>query len=274
MKTRIIAAIALLPLLLLVVLVAPKIFTAILFGLMAAIGAYELLKGTGIVTHPRLIAYSMVMALVVALWSHFAWGAVWAQIGILVLFVALFAEIMISGMKLAFEKVVVCFAAAILIPYLLTALVRIHSSANGRFFILIPFVLAFLSDTGAYFAGRAFGKHKLAPVISPKKTIEGVVGGVLGAIIGMVVYCVVLHRCFDFRVNYIYAAIYGILGSVGAVFGDLCFSVVKRQTGIKDYGNLIPGHGGILDRFDSMMVVGPLAEILLLLLPVAEKIYG
>ena len=105
MKTRIIAAVALLPLLLLVVLVAPKIFTAILFGLMAAIGAYELLKGTGIVTHPRLIAYSMVMALLVALWSHFAWGAVWAQIGILVLFIALFAEIMISGMKLAFEKV-------------------------------------------------------------------------------------------------------------------------------------------------------------------------
>ena len=67
--------------------------------------------------------------------------------------------------------------------------------------------------------------------------------------------------------------IYGILGSLGAVFGDLCFSVIKRQTGIKDYGNLIPGHGGMLDRFDSMMIVGPLAEALILLIPVAVKIW-
>ena len=69
------------------------------------------------------------------------------------------------------------------------------------------------------------------------------------------------------------AIIYGILGSLGAVFGDLCFSVIKRQTGIKDYGNLIPGHGGMLDRFDSMMIVGPLAEALILLIPVAVKIW-
>ena len=76
-----------------------------------------------------------------------------------------------------------------------------------------------------------------------------------------------IQKVYCFEINYIFAVIYGILGSVGAVFGDLSFSVIKRQTGIKDYGNLIPGHGGILDRFDSMMVVGPLAEILLILLP-------
>ena len=85
----------------------------------------------------------------------------------------------------------------------------------------------------------------------------------------MLIYTLVLRFVFSFNVNYLYAVIYGVLGSLGAVFGDLCFSVIKRQTGIKDYGNLIPGHGGILDRFDSMMVVGPLAEILLLSIPVA-----
>ena len=152
---------------------------------------------------------------------------------------------------------------------MLTALVRLHGDENGRFLILIPFVLAFLSDTGAYFVGCAFGKHKLAPNIGPKKTIEGLVGGVLGAMLGMVLYCVILQSFFAFRVNYGYAVIYGLLGSLGAVFGDLCFSVIKRQTGIKDYGNLIPGHGGILDRFDSMMIVGPLVELLMILLPVA-----
>lgn len=135
--------------------------------------------------------------------------------------------------------------------------------------MFIPFILAFLSDTGAYFAGRAFGKHKLAPVISPHKTVEGVVGGVLGATLGMLIFCLVMQLGFKMQVNYLYAVLYGVVGSLGAVFGDLCFSVIKRQTGIKDYGNLIPGHGGVLDRFDSMMVVGPLSELLLLLLPVA-----
>ena len=142
---------------------------------------------------------------------------------------------------------------------------------QGRFYILIPFVLAFLSDTGAYFTGLSFGKHKLAPVISPKKTVEGVIGGVAGAVLGMLLYCAVLQLFFKFQVNYFYAVIYGILGSAAGVFGDLCFSVIKRQTGIKDYGKLFPGHGGILDRFDSMMVVAPLVEVLILLLPVVVK---
>ncbi len=87
----------------------------------------------------------------------------------------------------------------------------------------------------------------------------------------MLVYALILSTCFDMQVNYLYAVIYGIASAVGSVFGDLCFSVIKRQTGIKDYGKLIPGHGGILDRFDSMMVVAPLAEILLTLLPIAVK---
>ena len=269
MKTRVIAAVALLPLLLLVVLAAPKIVTAVVFGAMAAIGAYELLHGTGLVTQKRLIVYTMIMAFLVAMWSYLGPDMLMLRMGILIFFVVLFAEMMLSHMQLTFDKIAVCIASGLLVPFLLTSLVRIHSGEYGRFYILIPFVIAFLSDTGAYFAGLAFGKHKLAPVISPKKTVEGVIGGVAGAILGMIIYCLVLNLFFHFKVNYFFAVSYGILGSVGAVFGDLCFSVIKRQTGIKDYGNLIPGHGGILDRFDSMMVVGPLVEILLILLPVA-----
>ena len=267
MKTRVIAAVVLLPLLLLVVLVAPKICTAILFGAMAAIGAYELLMGTGIVKNIRLCLYSMLMAFWCCLWCGLGISYGWLLLGVLVFWTLLFAEMMGAGMKLDFSKVAVCFAGGLLLPLMLGSLVRIHSGINGRYLIFVPFIFAFLSDTGAYFAGYFFGKHKLAPVISPKKTVEGVVGGVVGAIAGMLIYCMVLQFGFKFRVNYLFAVIYGILGSVGAVFGDLCFSVIKRQTGIKDYGNLIPGHGGILDRFDSMMTVGPLAEVLLILLP-------
>lgn len=269
MKTRIIAAVVLLPLLLLIVLAAPKVFTAILFGAMAAIAAYELLTGTGLVKHIRLNIYAMVMALWCALWSGLGLGYSWLLLSILLYWVVLMAEVMVSQMKLSFQSVAVCIVAGVILPLLLSSLVRIHSWEKGRHFIFVPFVFAFLSDTGAYFAGLSFGKHKLAPVISPKKTVEGMVGGVLATILGMVIYCVVLQFGFKMQANYLLAVVYGLVGSVTSVFGDLCFSVVKRQTGIKDYGNLIPGHGGILDRFDSMMLAGPLAEVLLLLLPLA-----
>lgn len=271
MKTRVIAAGVLLPLLLVIVLVLPTICTAILFGLIVAIGAYELLWGTGLVKHPRLIAYTAIMAFLTAICSHFGLPYPYVLIGVLVFVAVLYGEMLASKGQLAYEKLMVCLAGGVLIPFLLCALVRLHSGANGRFLILIPFVLAFLSDTGAYFVGCKFGKHKLAPVISPKKSIEGVVGGVLGAIVGMLIYCLVLDIAFGFTVNYLYALIYGALGSLAAVFGDLSFSAIKRQVGIKDYGNLIPGHGGVLDRFDSMTVVAPLTEALLLLIPVVVK---
>jgi len=271
MKLRVIAAVALLPLLLIVILVLPNIFTAVLVGLMCAIAAYELLWRTGLVKQPRLVAYSAAVALLTGIWCHFGMNYPAALLGILAFCGLLYGEVLLSHAKLPYGKIALCLAAGLLIPYLLTALVRIHGSDNGRFYVLIPFVLAFLSDTGAYFAGCYLGKHKLAPVISPNKTVEGVVGGVVGAIVGMLIYSLVLDLFFGFQVNYLYAVIYGVLGSLAAVFGDLSFSAIKRQTGIKDYGNLIPGHGGILDRFDSMTLVAPLAEALLILLPVAVK---
>ena len=156
-------------------------------------------------------------------------------------------------------------------PYLFSSLIRVLTPDGGRYVILIPFVLAFLSDTGAYFIGCRFGKHKLASVISPKKSIEGVFGGVGFAVVGMLLYCVLMQLIFKCQVNYGYALIYGVLGSLAGVYGDLCFSVIKRQTGIKDYGNLIPGHGGVLDRFDSMLVVSPLVELMLAVFPVVVK---
>ena len=269
MKTRVISAVILLPILLAVLLAAPKLLAAVLFGVMGAIGAYELLYGTGLVKHVRLVAYSAVMAFLVAIWSFQGMPQNLAVLGLLVFFIALFAEMMASHVKIQFEHLALCFAAGVIIPFMLNSLVRIHGMNNGRHMILVPFIIAMLSDTGAYFAGRALGRHKLAPVISPNKTIEGVAGGVLAAVVGMLIYSLVLDLAFDFNVSYGYAVIYAVLGSAVGVFGDLCFSVIKRQTGIKDYGNLIPGHGGILDRFDSMMLVGPLTEALLLMIPLA-----
>ncbi len=269
MKTRILTAVVLIPLLLLALFVFPLIVAAVLAGLMAAIGAYELLFGTKLVNHPRLTVYAMVMAFLVALWSHFGANDTWAMIGMLAFVSLLFAEMMANHIKITFEMLCMVLVAGVLVPYLLCSLVRIHAMRLGRYMIMAPIIMAFMSDSGAYFAGLAFGQHKLAPVISPKKTVEGMVGGIFAAMASMVLYALILQLVFQLKVNYMYALVYGLVGSLGAVFGDLCFSVIKRQTGIKDYGTLLPGHGGILDRFDSMIIVGPLAEILLVLIPFA-----
>ena len=162
--------------------------------------------------------------------------------------------------------------SGIVYPFLIGALVRLRGMQDGKYFILVAFVLSMVADSGAYFVGRACGKHKLAPVISPKKTVEGAIGGIAANILAMVLYTLLLNKCFGFtQVNYFYAAIYGVVGAIGSIVGDLTLSVVKRQVGIKDYGNLLPGHGGILDRFDSTMIVAPMAEILMLLIPFAAK---
>ena len=267
MKTRIIAGSVLVIVLLVLVMAAPKWLAAVVFGLLLAIEAYELLFRTGLVRHPRLVIYSAVMAFAVTMWSYFDAVHAYAVIGILVFFVLLFAEMMADYIKVRFNMVCMCVMAGLVVPYLLSALIRILTLKVGRYLILIPFIVAYANDAGAYFVGLKFGKHKLAPVISPKKTIEGLGGGLICAVVGMLLYAVILQVAFSFRVNFGYALLYGLLGGGLGVFGDLCFSVIKRQTGIKDYGNLIPGHGGVLDRFDSVVTVAPLMEALLTLLP-------
>ena len=270
MKTRLIAAAVLIPVLLVVVLIAPTICTAVLLGLVCAIGAYELLAGTGLVRHMRLIAYTAVAAFCVPIWCYCGNDPLWAKIGIFVFVSVLFGEILISHGKLRFDRIAVCLVGGLLIPYLLSSLLRLLCGDNGRQVILLPFVMAYAADSGAYFVGCAWGKHKLAPNISPKKSVEGLVGGIAAAVLGMLIYCFIIDLAFDLRVNYAFAVTYGIIGAFAGTFGDLSFSAIKRQTGIKDYGNLIPGHGGILDRFDSVIIVAPLVEILLALLPVLE----
>ncbi|MGM9605098.1 MAG: phosphatidate cytidylyltransferase [Faecousia sp.] len=270
MKKRIVTAAILIPVLVLVTLVAPKIVAAVVWGVLMMIGVYELLYTTGLVQHPRMVLYSALMALATSLWSHYGANQGIALLGLLVFWILLFSELMANHVKISLEMIVYCFFAGAVVPYLLTALIRILSLASGRYLVLVPCVVAFLSDAGAYFAGSLFGRHKLAPVVSPNKTVEGVAGGLVSAMVGMLIYAVILQLVFRFQVNYGAALLYGLLGSAVGVFGDLCFSIIKRLSGIKDFGALIPGHGGFFDRFDSMVTVAPLMEALILLLPVVS----
>jgi len=137
---------------------------------------------------------------------------------------------------------------------LLTFLIVIHNTIpEGCWWAFLILATAFLCDTGAYFAGRAFGKHPLAPNLSPKKTIEGVAGGILGALLATL--CA--HFIFLTRITLADAIALGILGSLAGVLGDLIESLIKRSSGIKDAGSFFPGHGGVMDRIDGLLFVIP-----------------
>lgn len=271
MKTRILVAAVGLPLLLLVLLVLPPVFTAILIAAMSVVAVYELLYRTGLVPNIYLMAASALMALVVCLWSYGGCPWTWGIVSLWAYFMVLFIIMIASHGKLPFAQIGIAAFSAIVIPLFWSSLTRILLMNYGRFYILIPLIVAFSADSGAYFVGVAIGRHKMAPNISPKKSWEGAAGGVLSAVLCMFLYAVILQIAFDFQVRYVFALLCGILGSVTCILGDLTYSVVKRQTGIKDYGNLLPGHGGVLDRFDSMSLVAPLCECMLLLFPLIVK---
>lgn len=267
MMTRIISGAVFVIVLALAFFFAPIAVTAVVMAAICAIASYELLYKTGLVRNIDLNIYSALMAVLVVLWSYLGGDYAPMLLGVLLYVMLLFSEVLFTAGKTPVAQIGYCLLSGLLIPFLLTSLPRIRAWEDGQLLLLIPFIMAYCSDTGAYFIGVFLGKHKMCPHISPKKSWEGFAGGIAVAVAGMMVYGLVLDRVLDYQVNYFTTLLYGLLGSLGSVFGDLMMSVIKRQSGIKDYGNLIPGHGGILDRFDSVLITAPLTEALLLLIP-------
>jgi len=170
--------------------------------------------------------------------------------------------------KVNFKDVFACGMGTLFITLFMSTLIMIRKEYN-IFGTLIVFVCAWTSDTGAYFFGRFLGKHKLIPHVSPKKTIEGAVGGVVVSSLCCALYLFIVNR-----INMISADNAGyigimVLGAVAAVFsqlGDLIASAIKRDCQVKDFGNILPGHGGALDRFDSVLFLSPFVYFLLKLI--------
>ena len=264
MKTRIITALVGLPILIYLLLWAPLWLFGAAMGLVCTIAAYEMLHMALGKTPRRLYVSVMLCALLMpvmfSLGLEFSWG-----VGMLLfLFFLLSIEQMVSysgHWRITLDMIAVSMLAGGVMPMMLSTLARIGLIPGvGRVRMMLPFVIAFGSDTGAYFTGMTLGKRKLAPHISPKKTVEGAVGGMAAGALCALIYGIILRSC-GFGVNLLSLTGFGLVGSVVAQLGDLTFSAFKRQYDVKDYGTILPGHGGVLDRFDSIYYLAPLTEV-------------
>ena len=258
MKSRLLVAAVGVPLVLVILVFLPPVATAVFVALLTAVAAHELCGATGKPPH-AFTALTMLCAVWIQVCLYFGAPVSTLAIGALLYFLLLFV------LWVAYHERDVAFGfiqfgaglmGGLVVPLCLGSLTLLRLSDNGVFCVLVPFVIAFIGDAGALFSGMLFGKHKLAPKTSPKKTVEGAAGGLVCSALFMVVYGLVL-RAFDVRASLLLMALWGVCGGVVSQLGDLAFSLIKREFGIKDYGRILPGHGGVLDRFDSMVTLAP-----------------
>ncbi|MBQ8550434.1 MAG: phosphatidate cytidylyltransferase [Clostridia bacterium] len=233
-------------------------------SLLAAIGTWEILNNTKIVKNKIISVLS----------SVFAAGAVvlfsskYSDKGILAYFI--FVAVLLTISLFIHEKtspteLAAAQAYTLFIAFSFSTVVRLLYG-YGVFAFILVFIFAWASDTFAYFTGVFLGKHKLCPALSPKKTIEGAVGGVVGCMIAVAAACLINDIPLSDPALWtltLCTPIFSIMGMVG----DISASYIKRHAGIKDYGNLMPGHGGVLDRFDSVLLIAPVFYSLLCFFP-------
>ncbi len=157
------------------------------------------------------------------------------------------------------KEVMGAFFAFFYVSVCLSYVYQIRVAKDGGMLIILVFICSWGNDTLAYCTGRLFGKHKMSPVLSPKKSIEGLIGGIIGAgLLGMIFGIFFNKFATPIKGAALWFALVGAIGAIPAVIGDLAASAIKRNNEIKDYGKLIPGHGGVLDRFDSMIFTAPI----------------
>ena len=258
MKSRILVAVVGVPILLYVVLWAPAEVMEAGLALLSAIAGYELMKCMGAAGIWRRAAAAAAAVHVLAV-SFTGEDVEALLVGYVIAF---FLCAILKGGQIPVQQVLGALFAAIAIPYAFTAFLRIHA-AGHRGYLLLPFLFSFASDTFAFFAGHLFGKHKLAPKVSPHKTVEGAVGGLVGNVVCGLAFAYVMNTWFGQALDYPTMALLGLGCSVVAQIGDLSFSYIKREFGIKDYGRLFLDHGGVLDRFDSVLFVAPVMALVM-----------
>lgn len=269
MKQRILVAVVGIPLLLAVLCWAPDWATALLLAALSVIAAHELLTAVcGAEKAKRWTALpavtgALVIATVYFSGEHYAdspAGTVLRWLIAAAVLALLLASVLTYGRPgaLVLQDVCVMAVAGLVIPWAFSCMLQLRMLPHGAGMVLMPLVAAFCSDSAALFTGMACGRHKMAPLVSPHKTVEGALGGIAGGVVGMVIFRIVFYFCTLVPLHIGWCVVIGLAGALMGELGDLSFSVIKRQVGIKDYGRLLPGHGGVLDRFDSVLFATPM----------------
>lgn len=252
LKTRIISACVFVPVILIAAYFGSWLWAALVLAI-AVVGGYEFGKIAEAKGHSFFsLIYYPVAVVVVGLAQLFPENLV-LMLGALFLGFAAFLTMFVFG-KCSAEDAALNITAVVYIPITMACAILLRSGyPDGMWYIFLLLIIQWFTDSGAYLIGSSIGKHKLMPRVSPKKSVEGAVGGVVVAVIGALLLNAFIHI---FPVSLM--TVLAIVVSVGGQLGDLCESAFKRWAGVKDSGKCIPGHGGMLDRFDSMLFAAPL----------------
>lgn len=282
MKKRIITGITASAFVLILLFLRDTVIFNIAMSVFIVIAMYEALYATKIVTDKPLLILCMLYSALVPFFQLFKFYPAGVAISS-VFFLAMLIIMLVRHDGLDIRQITYSFTASLLIPFAFSSLLYLNAIAryskhydtsDSLFLLLFAMLGAWICDTGAYFTGTFFGKHKLAPAISPKKTVEGAIGGIISVII--VDICVGLVWQFGFvkdsgRVSFALLILLAVLTSVCGMIGDLTFSCIKREVKIKDFGNIMPGHGGLLDRTDSLILTAPCTLMFVQFLPLLVR---
>jgi len=282
MRQRIISAALGIPLVIVVLFFYQTPLLNIAMASVALMAIYEVFVATKYIENRGITIVSFVYAALIPFF-HIKHLIVVSQALSFLFILTLFILLIANNQKMRVEHIGTVFMLTLLLSLSFSCIVYIRDIYVGKniaqglalFYIILVFVGAWITDAGAYFIGVFFGKTKFSPNISPKKTVEGAAGGIVSTLIFFFIVALIYRYYVSFSggaisINFVALTFAAILSAVAAIIGDLSASLIKRQCHIKDFGNILPGHGGLLDRFDSVMFVAPLLFIYLQIFPIVR----
>ena len=263
MKQRIITAIVLGIVAIPVCAFSGTVVFPIVWAILGAVGVYELLGCMG-TKNNRFISFPLyILAIFAPFAVRYFRNELQEYSAVIVFSLFLYSLYLLAVSVFSYEKnqnvdmnkILASVLVSLYIIGSVSAIVFIRDVNGGEYYWYFIFIGAWVTDIFAYFTGMLFGKHKLIPAVSPKKTVEGAIGGVVFCVAFFVGYGALVNYFSQYDISLILLAIAGLLSALVSMIGDLSMSVIKRTYGIKDYGKIFPGHGGVLDRFDSILAV-------------------
>lgn len=262
MSKRLISALILFPIVIFIFWIGNKYIGDVLFTFVAFLSIDEYFNAISKVSNPvRWVGYLSCLSIAFIHLIPDGYITTYAILALPIILIILFAQVVATEMKTSFKDIAYTFLGIFYVIFFTMFLALIFGMEKGRVYIWYALLSAWGSDVFAYLVGRYFGKHKFSKV-SPKKSIEGCIAGTVSSVLVALLYTFLLNKFAGFEFTYIEVTILGTLLSLIGQIGDFSASVIKRYVNIKDYGTLIPGHGGILDRIDSVLFIAPFAYII------------